>query len=116
LYEPRGLDTSCGSEFPPTSPCPGDYIATLFPIAGMNDSQVMGALSLLFNSLYAASGFTSTYDPLADVLRIDQPFTNYMTLFVQNTDMGLDLDPEMEIITPEPATIVMLVTGLLAVV
>lgn len=67
----------------------------------------------LFNSLYAANGFTALYDHAADLLSLNHPLTEFETLFMQNTDPGLDLVEQVQLI-PAPASIVLLgsVSGL----
>ena len=117
VFDPRGLDAGCQPDFPPAYPlCPGEFIATLFPSAGSTDSQILSSLASLFNSLYTAFGYTATYDPFTDLLSLDQPIGNYETLFTQNTAAGLELDPVVEIVTtPEPASVVLVVTGLLVI-
>jgi hypothetical protein len=116
VFDPRGLDADCQPDFPPAYPlCPGEFIATLFPSAGSTDSQILSGLASLFNSLFAPFGYTASYDPFTDLLSLDQPIGNYETLFTQNTDSGLELDPVLEIITPEPATLPLLAPGILAI-
>ena len=116
VFDPRGLDAGCQPDFPPASPlCPGEFIATLFPSAGSTDSQILSGLASLFNSLYTSFGYTATYDPFTDLLSLDKPIGNYETLFTQNTDSGLELDPVVEIVTPEPVSVVLVVTGLLVI-
>jgi len=39
----------------------------------------------LFNLQFSSSGFTASYYT-SDLLSIDQPLNNYLTLFTQNTD------------------------------
>jgi len=68
-------------------------------------------LASLFNSLYAADGFAAVYDPVADLLSLNHPLTEFKTLFVQNTDPGLDLVEQVQLI-PAPASIVLLGIGL----
>ncbi len=113
LFAPGGLNAGCTSDLPPVSPCPGDFIASVFPTAGEDDEDVLSALASAFNSLYASDGFTATYDPLTDLLFLDQPLTELETLFVQNTDPGLDLVEQVRLI-PAPASIVLVGIGLFA--
>ena len=103
VYELRALSTDCASSFDTIATCTGAYIANVNPAAGQNDAQIFSALTTAFNSLYAFLGLTATYDPLADVLSVDQPLNNYLSFFTQNTDPGLELIEQLSIV-PEPAT------------
>ena len=109
-FESRALDANCASVFDAIAMCPGAYIATVNPIAGQNDAQVFGALAGVFNSLFSVLGFTASYDPLADLLSIDQPINNYLSLFTQSTDAGLQLTGALQVV-PEPASSVLVAIG-----
>ena len=96
---------------PPTSPCPGDFIATVFPTAGETDAEVLDDLSTLFNSLFSSDGLNATFDPFTDSLFLDQQLTPFESLFTQNTDPGLELDPFLSSV-PQPSTLLLLGMGL----
>jgi hypothetical protein len=112
VLEDIGFDADCASELPPVSACPGAFIATLFPAAGLTSGEVLGQLAALFNSLFRADGFTVTYDPMEDLLSLDQPLTPFLRLFMQNTDPGLELALGLAVV-PEPAALALLGAGLL---
>ena len=114
LFESRALNANCASAFDFIAICPGAYIATYNPIFGQTDAQVFGALAGIFNSLFSSSGFTASYDASDDLLSIDQPINNYLALFSQNTDAGLEVDGVVAII-PEPQTVALLAAGLFGV-
>jgi hypothetical protein len=111
LFEPRALASDCATDTFFISDCPGAYIATLGLLPGMNDAQVFNMLASLFNSQFAASGFTATYDPALDLLSIDQPLNNFLTLYTQNTDPGLILGPTLNVV-PEPSSLLLFGTAL----
>ena len=96
------------------SSCPGDFIATVNPVAGENDGQVLGDLASLFNSLFGVDGLTASYDALTDTLFLDQALTPFEMLFTQNTDPGLELDAFLSV--PEPATMLVLGGGLVLLI
>lgn len=112
VVEDIGLDAGCAPVLPPSGPCPGAFIATLFPAAGLTAGTVLGDLGDLFNSLFTSDGFSVTYDPIADLLSLDQPLTPFLRLFMQNTDPGLDLALGLAVV-PEPAAFAVLGAGLL---
>jgi hypothetical protein len=53
-FDDQGQDATCAPALPPTSPCPGDFIATVFPTVGETDTQVLNGLATLFNNLFRA--------------------------------------------------------------
>src|SRR5205814_1412032 len=114
LFEPSARDADCAPEYEQIMNCPGAYIAMIHPGPGLNDAQVFIALATLFNSEFAGSGFTVSYDPDDDELSIDQPLNKYLTLFTQSTDTGLNLDAILTE-TPEPASLELLGIGLTCV-
>jgi hypothetical protein len=111
LFDDQGQDATCAPSLPPTSPCPGDFIATVFPTVGETAAQVLADLAMLFDNLFSSDGFTATFDPVADSLSLDQQLTPFVSLFTQNTDSGLELDPFLAPV-PEPPTFLMLGMGL----
>lgn len=112
VLEDIGFDAGCTPVLPPVSACPGAFIATLFPEAGLTAGDVLGDLADLFNSLFSSEGFTASYDPIEDALSLDQPLTPFLRLFMQNTDPGLDLALGLAVI-PEPAALALLGAALL---
>jgi hypothetical protein len=111
LLDDQGQDATCAPALPPTSSCPGDFIATVFPTVGETAAQVLGDLATLFDNLFSSDGLTATFDPFADSLSLDQPLTPFESLFTQNTDSGLELDPFLAPV-PEPPTFLLLGIGL----
>jgi hypothetical protein len=114
VFDAQGQDAACAPTLPPASRCPGDFIATINPVSGENDGQVLGDLASLFNSLFSVDGLTASYDPLTDALFLDQALTPFEMLFTQNTDPGLELDAFLGV--PEPATILVLGGGLIMLI
>ena len=114
LYDPQGLDANCNSSPDLTSLplCPGDFIATVNPTAGENDGQVLSALANAFNHDFGTLGLSASYDPLTDLLSLDQPLNFPNMLLVDNSDPGLELDP-VQVAIPEPASILLLGAGLI---
>jgi hypothetical protein len=112
LLEDIGFDAGCAPVLPPVSACPGAFIATLFPEAGLTSGEVLGDLADLFNSLFSSEGFTVSYDPIEDLLSLDQSLTPFQRLFMQNTDPGLELALGLALV-PEPAALALLGAGLL---
>jgi len=111
VFNDQGQDATCAPMLPPTSPCPGDFIATVFPTAGETDAEVLDDLSTLFNSLFSSDGLNATFDPFTDSLFLDQQLTPFESLFTQNTDPGLELDPFLSSV-PQPSTLLLLGMGL----
>jgi hypothetical protein len=114
VFDAQGQDAACAPTLPPVPSCPGDFIATIDPVAGQNDGQVLGDLASLFNSLFGVDGLTATYDPLTDALFLDQALTPFEMLFTQNTDPGLELTAFLSV--PEPATFLVLGGGLIMLI
>src|SRR5579875_3664265 len=115
LYDPQGLDANCNSSPDLTSLplCPGDFIATVNPTAGENDGQVLSALANAFNHDFGTLGLSASYDPLTDLLSLDQPLNFPNMLLVDNSDPGLELDP-VQVAIPEPASILLLAAARMA--
>jgi hypothetical protein len=110
LFNDQGQDATCTPALPPTS-CPGDLIATVFPTAGEMAAQVLDDLSMLFNSLFSSDVLTATFDPFTNSLFLDQQLTPFESLFTQNTDPGLELDPFLSPVS-QPSTLLLLGMGL----
>ena len=83
----------------------------MFPTAGETDAEVLDDLSTLFNSLFSSDGLNATFDPFTDSLFLDQQLTPFESLFTQNTDPGLELDPFLSSV-PQPSTLLLLGMGL----
>lgn len=108
----NGLDAACSPALPPISSCPGVQVASLVPGSGRTDAEVMSDLAFLFNSLYQAAGTSVTYDPVANILALDQLLMPFETLYFQNTDTGLELGPILAVV-PEPAALALFGVGLI---
>jgi hypothetical protein len=93
------------------------YTANFNPTVGMTDDQVLGGLASVFNTDYASSGFTATYDPTSDSLSIDQLLPNNDALWQDNSDTGLFYSMSLNTV-PEPASastiLAVIAIGLLA--
>lgn len=107
VFALQGQDAACAPAMPPTTSCPGDFIATINPTPGEDDEQVLSALAAQFDGLFSTDGLTATYDPATDSLALDQALTPFESLFAQNTDPGLDLDSFLAVV-PEPASFALL--------
>jgi hypothetical protein len=95
------------------SSIPIDYIAAFDPNAGMTDNDVLTTLANLFNEDFAAAGYTTSYDPILDVLSIDQLLPSTDMLWSADSDTGLFLDSSPNSV-PEPSSLGLLATGMVA--
>jgi hypothetical protein len=110
FYVPDSL-TNCTPVLP--TDCPGVDIATISPVIGETDAQILGDLALQFNSLFGPEGHTATYNLLTDTLRLDQPLNSDQTFFWANADTGLDFSTELAPV-PEPSMgVLVAITGLI---
>lgn len=78
-----------------------NYIATLTPIPGMSDADILMQLKSMLDS----NNIHTTYDPLMFQLALDDPIPNGDTLAFGNTDPGLDFMVSFQGVyeIPEPA-------------
>lgn len=97
-----------------TSSTPVDYIAAFDPQAGMTDADVLTDISELFNEDFSVDGYTSTYDPTTDTLTINQLLPAADITWSADSDTGMFLEDSLDTVAPEPGTLVLLGTGLVA--
>jgi hypothetical protein len=121
FYDSQGQDNNCdptaGNNPTPMqlpSTCPGDFIVTVDPGVGENDQTVLGDLAADFNAAYSSSGFTAVYDPTTGLLSLNQTLPSPDVFYFANTDAGLSLYYQEQAVVPEPASLVLLGTGLLS--
>jgi hypothetical protein len=112
--DPEGNPSVVGFGFwDPTVTDPTLFIAALTPTPGEDDEEVMESLAALFNSDYAADGYTVTYDASDDTLALDQTIPNQDLMWFSDSDTGLAFSGDDTVVTPEPASLILLGTGLL---
>lgn len=93
-----------------TSSMPVDYFATIEPDPEMSNQDVLTSLADIFNSEFDSSGYSASYDPYTDTILIDQPLPGVDSLWSANSDTGLNF--ESDTLVPEPASISLVVLGL----
>lgn len=122
IYEPQALDTGCPAfssdpgdlaalALPAARSCTGNFIVSVNPTAGENDEQVLSTLAAEFNTDFSADGLSATFNLGSDTLLLDQPIYGPVSLFVENTDSGLDFEPILGSI-PEPSSALLLAAAL----
>jgi len=94
-----------------SGPTPVNYVEGIGPASGQTD--VLGTLVDFFNLDYAAAGFTASYDPSTDMLKINQPLSATDMLFEGDSDTGTELAGQMTLL-PEPSTFALFVAGTVA--
>lgn len=88
------------------------YVAHYTPTAGQNDSDILAALVILLN----LHGLPAHFDPIAMNLILDEPIPDGQTFIWGNTDTGLEFltaFTPLDAAAPEPATLVLLLAGML---
>ena len=91
---------------------PANFITAFLPVSGMTDYDIMTTLESLFEEDFASLGYTATYDPINDVLSIDQLLPSTSMLWSANSDTGLLLNLSANTV-PEPSSFGLLATGIL---
>lgn len=90
-------------------------IATLPSASGLTDDQILGDLAFQFNSHYSQSGLTVDFNSTTDSLSFDQTLNGNEIFFEADSDTGIDFTMQVDGGTPEPASLLLLGTGLLSV-
>lgn len=84
---------------------------TIFRKSGEDDEDVLSTLASTFSTSFASDGYAMTYDPVHDLLSLDQTLGPFELLVYQNTDPGLDLAVSFRLV-PEPRALLLLLAGL----
>jgi hypothetical protein len=112
--DPMGDPSVVGFGFyDPTETDPTLFIAALTPTPGEDDEEVMENLADIFNEDYSSDGYTVTYDASDDTLSLDQSIPNQDLMWFSDSDTGLAFSGDDEVVAPEPASLILLGTGLL---
>jgi hypothetical protein len=90
----------------------GLYVAEYTPATGMTDDEV---LSLLADML-KTNGLPATFDPILNVLSLDNPIPDGVTLIWGNTDEGLEFATEFDAVASETSSLELLGIGFVLMV
>jgi len=90
----------------------GLYVAEYTPAAGMTDDEILSLLAGMLNT----NGLPATFDPNLNVLSLDKPIPDGVTLIWGNTDEGLEFATEFDAVASETSSLELMGIGFVLMV